>query len=116
MDNTQIDPLQAKDGDESIADALYDAYMNEHEPDLLDENIDSLDEKYSGESPEDKAAREARYEEAFAGYEAMVKDLVKDMNEHNRQARRKALKSEEAKDTAVESEKLKQVDEAISNM
>ncbi|MDD5470219.1 MAG: hypothetical protein PHO92_05485 [Candidatus Peribacteraceae bacterium] len=115
MDNAQNDLFQ-EGGSDSVADALYAEYMREHEPDLLDENIDTLDAKYAGESPEEKAARQARYEKALAGYEAMVSELAEDLNEQNRQARRKALKVQEAKATAAESEKIQQVDEEISNM
>ena len=115
MENAQNDLFQ-EGGSDSVADALYAEYMREHEPDLLDENIDTLDAKYAGESPKDKAARQARYEQALAGYEAMVNELAADLKAQNIQARRKALKAQEAKDTAAESKKMRQVDEEISNM
>ncbi|MDD3897161.1 MAG: hypothetical protein PHU04_05010 [Candidatus Peribacteraceae bacterium] len=115
MENAQNDLFQ-EGSSSAVADALYAEYMLEHEPDLLDENIDTLDAKYAGESPKDKAAREARYEKALDGYEAMVSELAEDLNEQNRQARRKALKIEEATETVAESEKIQQVDEEISNM
>ena len=115
MDNTQIDPFQESSSD-TVADALYAEYMREHEPDLLDENIDTLDQKYVGESPKEKAAREARYEKALAGYEAMVNELAADLKDQNVQARRKALKEQEAQATVAESKKMQQVDEEIANM
>ena len=115
MDNSSNDLFQ-ESGSDTVADALYAEYMREHEPDLLDENIDTLDAKYAAESPKEKAAREARYEQALAGYDAMVNELAADLKSQNIQARRKALKAQEAKETAAESKKMRKVDEEISNM
>lgn len=42
--------------------------MGEIEPDLLKENIESLEEKYANENNEQQATRFARYQSAFVEY------------------------------------------------
>lgn len=43
------------------AEELYDIMMEVIEPDLMIKNIDTLDQKYAGESPEDRQHRFNRY-------------------------------------------------------
>jgi len=117
MDTTMTsaaDPFLVEDGDDSIADALYDAYMRENEPDLLDENIDSLDEKYANETPEQQAARQARYEQALQGFKALGDEVSVGMEREEHDARRKALKAEEARTRDQEVRKLSSIETKFS--
>ena len=48
---------------------LYDMIMVGIEPDLMSGNIEHLDEKYSGETDDQKKGRLASYEKAFAVFD-----------------------------------------------
>ncbi len=54
---------------------LYDTLMGHIEPDLMIANIDTLDEKYAGESEDHRKMREARYELAFLLYDDCLSEL-----------------------------------------
>lgn len=47
---------------------IYRMIMSPIEPDLLPENLNALNEKYKGESPEQTCARGERYDAAFRRY------------------------------------------------
>jgi protoporphyrinogen oxidase len=48
---------------------IYNAIMAQIEPELLSENLASLEQKYTGESSEERAARMERYKYAFVQYD-----------------------------------------------
>src|SRR5262245_9819559 len=50
-------------------DELYDLLTSKIEPDLTTTNSPRLPEKFAGETPEQAAARSARYEKAYQEYE-----------------------------------------------
>lgn len=79
-----------------LARDLYDTLMIEIEPDLLLENLSTLDAKYEGETPEQKAERMKRYEAAYAKFDAEFAKFMNDVNEEVRVSRRTALQAKEA--------------------
>lgn len=54
---------------------LYDTLMGQIEPDLMIANIDTLDEKYAGESEDHRKMRAAAYELAFLLYDDCLSEL-----------------------------------------
>lgn len=54
---------------------LYDTLMEKIDPDLTLANIGKLDEKYNGETPEQKKERELRYVASFAIYDECLQEL-----------------------------------------
>ena len=55
---------------------LYDTIMMQIEPDLTTAQIDHLDEKYKGETEEQKTQRHAGYEEAFKLFAQIFKQVT----------------------------------------
>lgn len=60
----------------SLSPRLYDAIMAEIEPELTSAVAPTLKQKYRHESAAEKAARLARYEQAFATFDAMVPKVL----------------------------------------
>lgn len=79
-----------------LARDLYDTLMAEIEPDLLLENLATLDAKYDGETAEQKADRLKRYEAAYAKFDEEFSKFMNDVNEEVRTSRRTALQAKEA--------------------
>ena len=99
-------------------DALYDSIMARLEPDLTSENIDTLDEKYAGESETEYELRMERYEAAFEECDrilTMMDDgMVLAAREVQEQKHKKMLKkeaAEKAEDVSEAEAKLDSLDE-----
>ncbi|MDD4628446.1 MAG: hypothetical protein PHE68_03580 [Candidatus Peribacteraceae bacterium] len=56
--------------------ALYDAIMGQIEPDLVTAELPKLPEKFSKDTPEEKAARSERYKRAYEQYDLLFDELV----------------------------------------
>ena len=56
--------------------ALYDAVMAEIEPDLTRAGLETLNEKYKDETPEQKEARAERYAAAYAEWKVRLGKIV----------------------------------------
>ena len=54
------------------SEALYNLLMQGIEPDLTTDQIPLIEQKYSGETPEQRQARIERYEQAFESYEKVL--------------------------------------------
>lgn len=54
---------------------FYDFVMGAIEPDLLTEKIHTLDEKYAGETEEDRAIRYEKYEYAYQLFDQVLEEL-----------------------------------------
>ncbi len=87
---------------------LYDALMNNIEPDLVTKNIAGLDEKYKGESADERAARLKRYNAAYAAYDLAYAVWLLDTNGKINKYRRAALSQAESEDRQRESQLLQQ--------
>lgn len=57
---------------------IYDVLMEVIEPDLTSANIKTADEKYAGETEDDKVARYERYQLAFDILDECLEDLKVD--------------------------------------
>lgn len=63
------------------AEEIYDMLMAKIEPDLVRNQIPLLGEKYKNETPEEKEQRSRRYTEAFAKFDAALKEYVEKYSE-----------------------------------
>ncbi|MDD3896323.1 MAG: hypothetical protein PHU04_00540 [Candidatus Peribacteraceae bacterium] len=96
--NGKLDPVQ-----------VYDALMAQIDPELVTSEIPTLQEKYKGESSEQRKERGERYKKAYGQYESMLAQLTEGISDHTRTQRRGALASAEAdsrKEEAAELEKM----------
>lgn len=93
---------------------IYDALMGRIEPDLLTTNIPHLDEKYAGETTEEKAARYKRYEAAYAAYDAAFQQWIAELHVRAGGYRRDALRSAEQKDRQQEAAALSSLESQLS--
>ncbi len=95
-------------------DWLYDTIMGQIEPDLTTPQIDHLDEKYKGETEEQRKQRMAAYDKAFEIFEEVFKQVSaqveKDVHDQQVKAHRELLRKEEAEHTQEVSQAEKLLD------
>jgi len=98
------------------AQELYDLWMSQIEPELVTANIDHVDERHAGETPEERKARYARYAEAFQMFDDHRKavDLAvrKRCSEYTRQMDKAAEREQGTLDKAT----LDSLDTAIQTL
>jgi hypothetical protein len=58
---------------------IYDQIMAEIDPELVTDSLTTLSEKYKDETPEQAAARSARYDAAFAEYDKRYAAYMTDL-------------------------------------
>ena len=102
---TQTDPSQTW---------LYDMIMAAIEPDLLTEMIPHLDEKYTGETEEQRKERMAHYEKAFAVFDDVFGEFRKQC-EHDANAAKASKRAERAREEAEERVQDEQAAEGTIN-
>jgi len=94
---------------------LYDRLMKHIEPDLTTENIKNLDEKYKGESDEDKELRQESYELAFdlfdVAVEAFEGGILDEVKEWKKAIRERAQEEE----SLEEEEVMQEIEEEITD-
>ncbi|HVW67177.1 MAG TPA: hypothetical protein VHA78_05640 [Candidatus Peribacteraceae bacterium] len=54
---------------------IYDEFMKHIEPDLMTDHIEHVDEKYAGETAEERAERYEQYTMAFLIFDECLKDF-----------------------------------------
>ncbi len=80
---------------------IYDALMGKIDPDLLTVNVSHLDEKYAGETPEQKQTRLQRYRTAYEAYDAAFRAWVDQVQGTMNVFRSGALHAAERQDRAA---------------
>lgn len=98
---TPIAELRIPSGSE-----IYDALMGQIEPELVTSNLDTLDEKYVGETPEARKERYARYDAAYAAYDEAFESWVTELKTSVTQYRRDVLRAAEQESRASEDAQL----------
>ncbi|MSR87463.1 hypothetical protein EXS70_04845 [Candidatus Peribacteria bacterium] len=88
---------------------LYDALMEHIEPELTSEGSKLIEEKYKGETPENKAARMQRYDLAFERYEQAYHDYMDTLDTQVVRYRREAFSRSELEDRKQEEGLLDQL-------
>ena len=95
-------------------DALYDHIMGEIEPDLVSSTYKTLDEKYAEEIPEQKAARQDRYDKAFAEYERRFALYVNEWNGQLRTFQTGVIRALEAEDHGKDDAVMTQLENSFA--
>ncbi|MDO8649195.1 MAG: hypothetical protein Q7R81_05435 [Candidatus Peregrinibacteria bacterium] len=107
-------PVQDDATNQQLAEQLYDVLMAEIEPDLLLENIPTLDAKYAGETPEDKEARNKRYEVAYKKFDEECAKFMIEVDDEVKASKRTALKQKEESAKTQESAAITTLEQAFS--
>ena len=105
---TPTDPPAASPGVQIPTDGkeLYDSIMKDIEPDLLMDVIPTLDAKYAGETPEQNAERQARYQKAFTEYDKRYADAMAALNSGIRIGQHKVYANVEKADSERETQSI----------
>lgn len=93
---------------------IFDIIMGDIEPDLVSDAAETLDQKYAGESPEQKAGRMARYQAAFAEYDVQYKEYMDAMNAEVNAYRQEALKLTEQNSQKKDETELQSLEAAFA--
>lgn len=94
---------------------VYDSIMQEIEPELTTENLDTLDEKYEGETKEESKARAERYKQAFVEYKKRYAEYKRNKDEEVRTYGRDLMSTVEADAVNRETNKMTNLESAIQN-
>lgn len=94
---------------------VYDTLMSSIEPDLLSTNIQTLDEKYKGESAEDRKARLERYVLAFMIFDECLLDLQADVEIQHITERKKQAAAEVHKSDKEDEQTVQDIEEEIDH-
>lgn len=84
---------------------IYDYLMAKIEPELVTSAIPTLDEKYKGETPEEKTERKQRYKVSFEKYHKAFDEWLAELKAKVDEARKNVLRAAE-KETRGEEVKL----------
>lgn len=95
-------------------DDLYDTIMGEIEPELVSTVYPTLDEKYKNETPDEKAARQARYDKAFVEYERRFALYTNKWNGELRAFQTGVSRALEADDRAEDETIMSQLESAFA--
>jgi hypothetical protein len=93
--------------------ALYDALMEQIEPDLVSTEIDYLDTYYSGETEEESAARAERYAKAFILFEERMGQLFVLWEKELAAIKEKVLTQAKSQSAKQEHEEIEGISSAI---
>jgi hypothetical protein len=113
-----VDPAAQAPSDDGLltGEQIYDQIMAEIEPDLTSALYPTLAVKYAGETEEQKQARMARYEAAFAEYDARYEKFLTTVTSESHAIKKEARDAAESKDRAqddkAEGDLLKQMETA----
>lgn len=89
---------------------LYDKIMGEIEPDLTSAGKKTLAEKYKDETPEQRALRKVRYQQALARYDEAYEGYMRTLKAQVERHRHQQFQDVEAKDRRQEADWMKQFD------
>ena len=90
----------------ALAEQVYDMIMADIEPDLLLQNIPTLDAQYAGESPEQHESRLQRYAVSYKKFDLALAEFMADVNGNVRSTQRAALREKEEEAKAEEQNAL----------
>lgn len=89
---------------------IYDALMSAIDMELVTDNIPHLDEKYEGESSEERKKRYQRYQQSYEKYDAAFKGWIGSLRGAVDAYRHDALRSAEAVSAEEEAKELSQLE------
>lgn len=79
---------------------VYDSIMGNIEPELMTDNLGTLDEPYANESAEDRKTRYERYTQAFAEYRKQFTEWAGNLRQAVKTFRRSVITASETKSRA----------------
>lgn len=101
---------QKQDADAMIRE-IYNAFMVDHEIDLMTENIPLLDEWYKGETQEERVMRFQWYEQVLAEFDARFHDFTDLVKNHLVNMRTEIMK----KSTKKEKQRLQEIEKSFDD-
>ncbi len=90
---------------------IYDMLMREIEPELTSEFIDTLEEKYKNETPEEAEGRGKRYKKAFDRFEEAFAKYLMELNASVQSYRKSAFRSVEEESRGEDAEKMSAIED-----
>ena len=110
-----MSPTQTQDTAQFSPEQIYNLIMEQIEPDLTTDMLEILDDLYEGEPDEERAEREARYQEAFAEFETQYKVFVDGWQGHYFALRKKAMKLNRDKNEKAASVDTSTIEDSLQN-
>jgi hypothetical protein len=95
---------------------IYDQLMREIEPELTNDVLPTLKEKYANETPEQATERQARYEAAFAEYDKRYAQYMNDMANKIHTFQRTVRAGIESDERTAEQGQLSSLESTISTL
>lgn len=95
-------------------DDIYDALMQEIEPDLVSAQQATLKVKYADETPEAKAERAARYEAAFTEYDKRYEAFEQELQTKVRMYQKSAMQTVEQNTKDREQDDLTAIESSLA--
>lgn len=114
MTSQVTDQAATEAENKKLAQELYDLLMADIEPDLLLENVSTLDAKYKGETALEHEARMKRYEVAYKKFDEEFSKFMVEIDGKVRTSRRSALQEKEGAAKAEEEAKLQSLSSAFN--
>ncbi|MFH1670438.1 MAG: hypothetical protein ABIA92_02530 [Patescibacteria group bacterium] len=95
---------------------LYDSLMERIEPELVSSQVPLLEEKYKGETPEQRKERAERYKNAYKAFMKSFGLYMIDLNQKIGAYRKEAFVSAEINNKAKERQQLANLENTISSL
>ena len=112
---TPIPPKDTTLAQESSMQELYDALMQEVEPELTFDAMQYLDSWYAVETDDERDVRMTRYEQAFALVHERMSTLVSTWKHDLEKIKRMVMKKKEAEEVQAEDAAMHSIDSSISD-
>ena len=104
----------SKPENRKMAEQIYNMLMANIEPELLLENIPTLDDTYKSESEEEHKARMKKYKAAYKKFDTKLAEFMGNVKNETRVSKRAALKKKEMSDRASEEQDLLNLEAAFN--
>lgn len=96
--------------------ALFDAVMAEVEPDLMRQNVDSLEVKYKNETKKQRTARAERYAAAYEEWKRRLQKILTTWKGEILQYRDSVLKGVKRESAEKDQDSLLEISSAIDTL
>ncbi|MCF7844769.1 MAG: hypothetical protein K9M03_03005 [Kiritimatiellales bacterium] len=95
---------------------LYDSLMSKIEPELVSSQVPLLEEKYKGETKDQRAKRAEKYKKAYKAFMKAFGLYMIDLNHKIGAYRKQAYASAEINNRSKEQERLTNLENTISSL
>lgn len=114
--NTQPNTAQTGAMTKEEMQKLFDALMEQIEPELMSTNSHDMDFVYAGETEEEHQVRMQRYEKAFALLEERLKKVIGTWGQELQDYRRTVLKNAKVSSLAEDTNAANSIAASIDNL